>query len=198
MKNILLSILGFFVLTFFIGCNTLLSGYNGAIRARNACDAQYANVDTALQRRTDLVPNLVETVKGAAGFEKSTLEAVVNARAAATQVKLTTDDLSDPEKMKRFQVAQDELGKSLGRLLAVSENYPALRATDSFRDLQAQLEGTENRISEERRKYNLAVQDMNNSIQTFPSNIGASMAGVHPRHPFEAVAGSDKPPTVKF
>ncbi len=198
MKTVVLGILGFFAFVFFVGCTTVVSGYNGAIKAKNACDAQYGNVDNVLQRRADLVPNLVEVVKGAAGFEKSTLEAVVQARASATQVKLTTDDLSNPEKMKRFQVAQDELGKSLGRLLAISENYPALRATDSFRDLQSQLEGTENRISEERRKYNLTVQAMNNAIQTFPANIGAGFAGVSPRTPFAAQEGADKPPAVKF
>lgn len=197
MKTTLI-VFGAFVMLFFVGCSTVVGGYNGAISARNACDAQYSNVEAVLQRRSDLVPNLVEVVKGAAGFEKSTLEAVVQARASATQVKLSADDLNDPEKIKRFQLAQDELGKSLGRLLAVSENYPTLKATDSFRDLQAQIEGTENRIAEERRKYNQSVQAMNNAIQTFPANIGAGIAGVTPRKPFEADEGTQKAPTVKF
>lgn len=191
-------IMGVIGLFFFMGCTTVWTGYNGAIQSKNACDAQYANVDTVLQRRTDLIPSLVETVKGAANFEKSTLEAVIQARASATQVKLTAGDLSDPAKMKQFQVAQDGLSSALTRLLAVSENYPDLKANANFRDLQSQLEGTENRISEERRKYNLSVMALNNAIEQFPGNIGAGFAHVSPREPFTATETGRAVPQVKL
>jgi LemA protein len=196
--KIFLGIIGFFCLMFFVSCTTVLTGYNGAIQAKNDCDAQYANVDTVLQRRADLIPSLVETVKGAANFEKSTLESVIQARASATQVKLTAGDLSDPAKMKQFQAAQDGLSSALTRLLAVSENYPDLKANANFRDLQSQLEGTENRISEERRKYNLSVMALNNAIEQFPANIGAGFAHVSPREPFTASESGRAVPKVAF
>jgi LemA protein len=186
-----------------IGCSMLfgmcvMASYNGAIRARNDVDAQWGNVESVMQRRADLVPNLVEVVKGSAAFEKSTLEAVIQARAAATQVKLTSDDLSNPEKMKQLQAAQGQLSSALSRLLVTVEKYPDLQASHAFRDLQSQLEGTENRIAEERHRYNAAVLRLNNRVEQFPDSIGAGMAGVHRREPFRAEQDASTPPKVKF
>lgn len=186
-----------------LGCALLfgmcvMGSFNGAIRARNDADAQWGNVENVMQRRADLVPNLVEVVKGSAAFEKSTLEAVVQARASATQVKLSSNDLGDPEKMKKFQAAQEQLGGALSRLLVSVEKYPDLKASSSFRDLQVQLEGTENRIAEERRRYNAAVLRLNNRVEQFPDSIGAGMAGVHRREPFQAEKDANTPPKVKF
>ena len=178
------------------GC--VVMGYNEAKQARNACDAQYGNVEVVLQRRADLVPNLIATVKGAANFERTTLEAVVNARAAATQLKLNPGDLEDPAKVKKFMDAQAELGKSLGRLLAVAESYPELKANGNYRDLQSQLEGTENRIAEERRKYNRRVQELSNVLDTFPSNLGAGFAGVRRYEQFKAEQDAAVAPKVSF
>ncbi len=192
---IVLIVLG---IVLFLSGGCLVSGYNAAKQGRNACDAQYANVDVVLQRRADLVPNLIATVKGAANFEKTTLEAVVNARAAATQVKLSVNDLDDPAKVKKYMAVQDELSKSLGRLIAVAENYPELKANANFRDLQSQLEGTENRIAEERRKYNMRVQELNNTLDILPSSIGAGFAGVHRYEQFKADESAKTAPKVSF
>jgi LemA protein len=186
-----------------IGCALLFGGcmlgsYNGAIGARNDVDAQWGNVENVMQRRADLVPNLVETVKGAAGFEKSTLEAVIQARAAATQVRITADDLSNPEKMKQLQAAQGQLSSALSRLMITVEKYPDLKASDRFRDLQSQLEGSENRIAEERHRYNSAVLRLNNRVEQFPGSIGAGIAGVRRREPFKAEEGASSTPKVKF
>jgi LemA protein len=180
----------------FGGC--LMGSYNGAIGARNDVDAQWGNVENVMQRRADLVPNLVEVVKGSAVFEKSTLEAVIQARAAATQVKLTSDDLSNPEKMKQMQAAQGQLSSALSRLLVTVEKYPDLKASHAFRDLQSQLEGTENRIAEERHRYNAAVLRLNNRVEQFPGSIGAGFAGVRRREPFRAEQDANNPPKVKF
>jgi LemA protein len=187
----------FFLLCVMLG-SCVMGTYNGAIRARNDADAQWGNVENVMQRRADLVPNLVEVVKGSAAFEKSTLESVIQARAAATQVRITADDLSNPEKMKALQRAQGELSSALSRLMVTVEKYPDLKASHAFRDLQSQLEGTENRIAEERHRYNAAVLLLNNRVEQFPSSIGAGMAGVRRREPFHAEQDANIPPKVKF
>jgi len=175
------------------------SGYNSAITADEEVKQAWANVENVYQRRSDLIPNLVAAVKGAAQHEEKVLTEVAQARAGATQIKLTADDLSDPAKMKAFEEAQAGLGRSLGRLLATSEAYPEIKANANFRDLQTQLEGTENRIAVERNRYNEAVAKYNQIVREFPSMIGARIAGLKAREPFHATtAGADKAPEVKF
>jgi LemA protein len=159
--------------------------------------ASWANVQSAYQRRSDLIPNLVKTVQGVANFEKSTLTAVIQARASATQMKLDAKDLS-PENMQKYQAAQSSLGGALSRLMVVSENYPQLRATENFSELQAQLEGTENRIKEERDRFNGAVKNYNSLIVTFPNSLIASFSGFAEKGFFQAEAGSEKAPEVNF
>ena len=173
------------------------SAYNSMVGEQEKATTAFANVQSAYQRRADLIPNLVEVVKGYASHEKETFEAVVNARAKATQMTIDPSNMT-PEKMKEFQQAQGELGSALGRLLAVQENYPELKANENFRDLQAQLEGTENRIAVERKKFNEAVMDYNKTIRTFPKNIFAGMFGFEKRAYFEAAPGAEKAPEVKF
>ena len=146
------------------GCGT----YNGLVSLDEGVERSWADVESQYQRRADLIPNLVNTVRGAADFEQETLESVTSARARATSINITADDLGNPEKMQQYMAAQQQLGQSLGRLLAVAENYPQLRATEAFRDLQAQLEGTENRINVARRDYNGAVQGYNTAVRRFP------------------------------
>jgi LemA protein len=152
---------------------------------------------SAYQRRSDLIPNLVKTVQGVANFEKSTLTAVIQARASATQMKLDAKDLS-PENLQKYQAAQSSLSGALSRLLVVTENYPQLRATENFSELQAQLEGTENRIKEERDRFNTSVKNYNSIIVTFPSNLIASLSGFAEKGFFQAEAGSEKAPEVNF
>lgn len=159
--------------------------------------ASWANVQSAYQRRSDLIPNLVKTVQGVASFEKSTLTAVIQARASATQMKLDAKDLS-PENLQKYQAAQSSLSGALSRLLVVTENYPQLRATENFSELQAQLEGTENRIKEERDRFNTSVKNYNSIIVTFPSNLIASFSGFAEKGFFQAEAGSEKAPEVNF
>ena len=159
--------------------------------------ASWANVQSAYQRRSDLIPNLVKTVQGVANFEKSTLTAVIQARASATQMKLDAKDLC-PENMQKYQAAQSSLGGALSRLMVVSENYPQLRATENFSELQAQLEGTENRIKEERDRFNGAVKNYNSLIVTFPNSLIASFSGFAEKGFFQAEAGSEKAPEVNF
>ena len=159
--------------------------------------ASWANVESAYQRRSDLIPNLVKTVQGVANFEKSTLTAVIEARASATQMKLDAKDLS-PENMQKYQAAQSSLGGALSRLMVVAENYPQLRATENFSELQAQLEGTENRIKEERDRFNGAVKNYNSLIVTFPNSLIASFSGFAEKGFFQAEAGSEKAPEVNF
>ena len=159
--------------------------------------AKWANVQSAYQRRADLIPNLVKTVQGVANFEKSTLTAVIEARASATQMKLDSKDLS-PENLQKYQAAQSSLGGALSRLMVVAENYAQLKATENFSELQAQLEGTENRIKEERDNFNTAVQGYNTLIVTFPNNLIASFSGFAEKGFFQAEAGSDKAPEVNF
>jgi LemA protein len=188
-------------LLYFAGLVILLSqsscGYNGMVSRDQAVKAQWGNVQSAYQRRADLIPNLVNTVKGAANFEKSTLTDVINARAKATSVQLNADQLT-PENLRRFQEAQSQVGAGLGRLLAVSENYPELKANANFQELQAQIEGTENRINVERNKFNTATNEYNGFIKSFPNNIFAGMFGFQEKPYFEAAPGSEKAPTVQF
>ena len=158
---------------------------------------KWGAVQTQYQRRADLIPNLVETVKGAANFEKSTLTAVIEARAKATSVQVDPTKLT-PESIQQFQAAQGQLSSALGRLLAVSEAYPQLRANESFMGLQAQLEGTEDRITVARKDFNDAVQDYNTKIRKFPANLTAKMFGFTEKGYFQAEAGSDKAPKVQF
>jgi LemA protein len=174
-------------------------GYQSIPQAENAVGAAWAEVENQYQRRADLVPNLVETVKGYASHEKSTLEAVVNARAQATQVKLSVDQLT-PENMKKFEAAQGELRSALGRLLAVAENYPQLKANENFRDLQAQLEGTENRIAIARRRYIEQVQQFNNLVTVPPTSwTNAMFYKKQAKAQFTATtSGAEKAPQVKF
>jgi LemA protein len=189
------------LLLYFAAMVTLLSqsscGYNGMVERDQAVKGQWANVQSAYQRRSDLIPNLVSTVKGAANFEKSTLEGVVNARAKATSVQLNADQLT-PENIEKFQAAQSQLSQGLGRLLAVSENYPELKANANFQELQAQIEGTENRINVERNKFNGSVNDYNTFTRSFPNNLFAGMFGFQPKGYFEADAGAKDAPKVDF
>ncbi len=174
-------------------------GYNTLVTADENVKAAWAQVENVYQRRADLIPNLVNTVKGSAAHEEKVLSEVTQARASATQVKLSVDDLSDPEKVKQFEEAQNKLSSSLGRLLAVSENYPDLKANAAFRDLMSQLEGTENRISVERRRYNEAVRDYNVKTREFPTLIAAKIWHFKPKEPFKATTpGAEKAPEVKF
>jgi LemA protein len=175
-------------------------GYNTIPTLEEQAKARWADVQNQYQRRADLIPNLVETVKGFASQEKSVLTAVVEARAKATQVKVDASQLTDPEKLKQFQDAQNQLSGALGRLLAVSENYPDLKSNANFLALQSQLEGTENRIAVARRDYIEAVRVYNTALRTFPTLIWAKtlFAGNKPMAEFTASEGSDKPPTVKF
>ena len=175
-------------------------GYNTIPTLEEQAKARWSEVQNQYQRRNDLIANLVETVKGAANFEKSTLEAVVNARAKATSIQITPNDLSDPAKVKQFQDAQNQLSSSLGRLIAVSENYPDLKANQNFLALQSQIEGTENRIAVARRDYIGAVQQYNTSLRTFPTVLWAktAFASSKPMAEFTATEGASTPPQVKF
>jgi LemA protein len=175
-------------------------GYNTIPTLEEQAKARWADVQNQYQRRADLIPNLVETVKGFASQEKSVLTAVVEARAKATQVKVDASQLTDPEKLKQFQDAQNQLSGALGRLLAVSGNYPDLKSNANFLALQSQLEGTENRIAVARRDYIEAVRVYNTALRTFPTVIWAKtvFAGNKPMAEFAATEGSEKPPQVKF
>ena len=171
--------------------------YNGMVANDEAVTTAWAGVESQYQRRSDLIPNLVNTVKGYAAHEKETLEGVVEARAKATQVTVHADNLT-PERFAQFQKAQGELSAALGRLMRITENYPQLRANENFSELQAQLEGTENRINESRLRFNEAVQEYNLSIRRFPGNIFASLFGFEKRDKFEAADGTEQAPEVKF
>ena len=173
------------------------SAYNSMVGEQEKATTAFANVQSAYQRRADLIPNLVEVVKGYASHEKETFEAVVNARAKATQMTIDPSNMT-PEKMKEFQQAQGELGSALGRLLAVQENYPELKANENFRDLQVQLEGTENRINEARNTFNGVVQNYNTYIRKFPKNIIAGIFGFNTMDKFQADANAQNAPKVKF
>lgn len=174
-----------------------ISAYNGMVNVEEQATTEWAKVQSAYQRRADLIPNLVEVVKGYASHEKETLEGVVNARAKATSIQVNADDLT-PEKLEQFQKAQGELSQALGKLLAVQESYPDLKANKNFEDLQNQLEGTENRINEARNSYNTAVQKYNLKIRSFPNSLLAGIFGFDKMEKFEADAAAQNAPTVKF
>ena len=177
--------------------STLVSTYNSMVVKDESVITQWANVETQYQRRADLIPNLVNTVKGYATHEKSTLEGVIKARAAATSIKIDASNLT-PAMIQQYQSAQSGITSALSKLLAVSERYPDLKANQNFLDLQAQLEGTENRISVARRRYNEITKDYNMYIRQFPTNMFAGIFGFDRKPPFEAENGSEKAPVVQF
>lgn len=171
--------------------------YNGMVTKQEAVESAWSQVENVYQRRADLVPNLVATVKGYAKHEQETLENVVNARAKATQMTIDPTNL-DEAALKKYQAAQGELGNAIGRLLMVQENYPDLKANDNFKELQAQLEGTENRITVERQKFNDTAKEYNTTIRKFPANIFAGMFGFERKPYFEAKEGAEDAPKVEF
>ena len=177
------------------GCGS----YNRLVGLSQNVDSKWAQVQNVYQRRLDLIPNLVSTVQGAANFEKSTLTEITQARASVGQVKIDPNKApTDPAQLQQFQQAQDSLGGALSRLLIVVERYPELRATTNFRDLQAQLEGTENRISVERKNFNDAVQELNTAVKRFPTVLFARLMGFSPRPYFQAQTGAEQAPKVQF
>ena len=174
-----------------------VSGYNSLVGMDEEVNGKWANVETQYQRRSDLLPNLVSTVKGYAAHEKSTLEAVMAARSQATQVKIDPSNCT-PQQLAAYQKAQGDVTTALGKLLAISENYPQLKANENFLELQSQLEGTENRINVARKDFNDAAKKFNMSIRRFPKSIIAGVCGFEERSYFEAEAGADKAPKVEF
>ena len=194
MKSITtLVILGILAVILFMGCN----GYNGLVKQDESVKNAWNNVEAEYQRRSDLVPNLVSTVKGAANFEQSTLTAVIEARAKATSVNINADNLT-PEKMAEFQAAQGQLTGALSRLLATVEAYPTLKATDNFKQLQGQLESIENEIKTSRTKFNTEINLYNTKVRSFPMNILGGIFGFKAKEGFKGAFGSEKAPEVKF
>ena len=191
-RNLILIVVVAFVLILG-GCGC--SGYNKMVNLDENVKAKWANVQSDYQRRADLIPNLVKTVKGAANFEQETLTKVIEARAKATSVNINSEDLS-PAKIQQFQQAQGELSSALGRLMVVVERYPELKATQNFSDLQKQLEGTENRIKVSRNDFNSAVQQYNTSVRRFPNNLMAGMFGFTVKEGFSSEPGAEKAPDV--
>ena len=173
------------------------TSYNGLVTKEEGLDSAWSNVETQYQRRADLIPNLVNTVKGYAAHESETLGAVTEARARATSINLSASDLT-PEKLAAFQQAQADVRSALGRLIAVAENYPDLKANQNFLELQAQLEGTENRIAVARKDFNAAAQRYNVAVRRFPSNLIAGLFGFEKKPYFETSEGADKAPEVQF
>ncbi len=192
MKRLVLNIIGFFAVLSLSSC-----GYNSMVKLDEQVMSQWAQVENVYQRRADLIPNLVNSVKGAANFEKETLTQVIEARAKATSVNVDPTKLT-PESIAQFQAAQGAISQSLGRLLATVEAYPELKANQNFLELQAQLEGSENRITVERQKFNTVTQEYNSSIRTFPNNLTAGMFGFKTKGYFQAEAGANKAPKVEF
>ncbi|WP_316811125.1 LemA family protein [Pedobacter heparinus] len=193
MKKTVLAIAGFLVLMVTMsGC-----GYNSMVKLDEDVKAKWNQVETQYQRRSDLIPNLVNTVKGAAKFEQSTLTQVTEARAKATQVTVDPDKLT-PENIEKFQAAQGQVSQALGRLLMVTENYPELKATEQFRDVSAELAGTENRIAVARKDFNESVQTYNTKVRSFPNNLMAGIFGFSQKAGFKADAGAEKAPKVEF
>lgn len=188
-----------FVVLFVVGVigGFYVSSYNKLVTVDEEVIAKWAQVENQYQRRADLIPNLVNTVKGYASHESETLESVVAARAKATQVTIDPTNMS-AEALAQYQAAQGELSQALGRLMVVSESYPDLKANENFRDLQAQLEGTENRIATERMRYSEAVKAFNTRVRKFPTSLVASMGGFDVKPQFQAEAGAQQVPTVSF
>jgi LemA protein len=194
-----LGCLGVLVLVALVVGMMVLGTYNNLVGLGQGVDAQWAQVENQYQRRADLIPNLVNTVQGAANFEKSTLEEVVKARASVGQAQVNMGNLpNDPAAFARFQQAQDALSGALQRLMVVVERYPELKANANFRDLQVQLEGTENRISVERMRYNERAQEYNTARLRFPAVVFANLLGMREKAYFKAVAGSERAPNVDF
>jgi LemA protein len=173
------------------GCN----GYNGLVKADQGIKKVWADVETQYQRRADLYSSVIKTIEGSANFEKTTLKEVLQARASATQVKV---DINDPATLAKYQAAQGQLQSAFGRLMAVAESYPDLKTTKAFQDFQAQIEGTENRIGIARKDYNKAIEDYNLTVKVFPKNIFANIFGYKEKGYYEASAGSENAPDVKF
>lgn len=192
-----ISTFGFIFLIVLISLLSGISIYNKLVSSQENVNQSWANVQNVYQRRSDLIPNLVATVKGVANFEKSTLTAVIEARAKATSVNIDPKNL-DEASLQKFQSAQDGLSNSLSRLMVVVERYPELKATQNFSELQAQLEGTENRIAVERRNFNEAAQAYNSYLRSFPRNIIAGMFGFQKKPYFEAQKGAEVAPNVQF
>jgi LemA protein len=190
---ILLAIGGLLLLLVINGCGS----YNNMVNKQETVGSGWAQVENVYQRRSDLIPNLVSTVKGVANFEQKTLTDVISARASATQIKVDASTLS-PDQISKFQASQGQLSQALGRLMVVSEQYPQLRATENFKELQSQLEGTENRIAVERGRFNEVVKDYNSYIRKFPQVLYAGIFGFEKKGYFEAEAGADKAPKVDF
>ena len=186
------NLIAFLIVVSFSSC-----GYNAGIDLEEGVASQWAQVENVYQRRADLIPNLVETVKGAANFEKETLEAVVQARSKATGITIDPTNIT-PDALQKFQQAQDGLSSSLSRLLVSVEKYPELKANANFQNLQSQIEGSENRISTERKKFNDVVKTYNSHIRKFPTNITAGIFGFEKKGYFEADKGAEKAPSVKF
>jgi LemA protein len=196
MKTIKSIVVLFAILMFsvsFYGC-----GYNSLVSMEEKVTSSWAQVENQYQRRADLIPNLVKTVEGAADFEKSVLTEVTEMRSKVGQMKISAEDLNDPEKFAMYQQAQDKLSSALSRLLVVTENYPQLKANESFLQLQSQLEGTENRIAVERKKFNEAVQLYNTETRSFPTLITAKIFGFKEKPYFKGKEGSDQAPNVEF
>lgn len=191
-RGVLVVIAALFFTTMFSSC-----GYNSMVNLDENVKTKWNQVETQYQRRSDLIPNLVSTVKGAAKFEQNTLTAVVEARSKASQIKVNPDDLS-PESIEKFQAAQGQIGQALSRLMVLTENYPELKATQQFSDLSVQLEGTENRIAVARKDFNDAVQAYNVKVRSFPNNLTAGMFGFKQKAGFKAEAGAENAPKVEF
>ncbi len=199
-KGCLIGLIGFLSVIIIIAIACVIYGINTnnkIVTAEESVNSQWAKVENQYQRRADLIPNLVNTVKGYASHEKETLDAVISARAKATQITIDPTNLNETS-LHKYQKAQGELSQALGRLLAVTENYPDLKANQNFLELQAQLEGTENRISTERTRYTDSVKEYNTLIRKFPASIIASMNGFEKKPQFEAETGAERAPEVKF
>lgn len=175
-----------------------MGSYNGLVEKQEEVEKRWSQVRNVYQRRFDLIPNLVETVKGAANFEKSTLTEIAEMRSRVGQLNVNESTFKDPDALKNFMQSQQALSSSIGRLMVVAENYPDLKASQNFRDLQVQLEGTENRITTERMKFNEAVKDYNTSVRKFPGSVFAAIFGFSKIDYFEGEQGIDKAPKVKF
>lgn len=194
---ILIAVLGSIVILGIIVFSSFTSSYNGLVRMDEAVKSQWGNVETQYQRRADLIPNLVATVKGYASHERNTLEGVIAARAKATQVTIDPTKIT-AAKLQEFQAAQGQISAALGRLIMLKETYPELKADKNFMELQAQIEGTENRISVERTRFNESAQEYNTAIRSFPRNIVASFGNFEAKPYFEAEKAAEKAPEVKF